>query len=293
MAVITVTNDLDVIEKYSALVKEALSGDSVYIRAKESMQDLLDGGSIDEGTKSEVISNFLNNLVNSLTVNSMQTALAWASAEKDIELKKLELAEQLDILLQEGLLKEAQVEQVNNAIRLDKVESKRMYGTATFDASGNITSLANEGKVYTDIQLVDANRLRTDAETTLTTQKLQESYAAVHKIVADTYVNYGSYTWGSGNLAATGLSTVTATHGVFQTLSDTQQEIAIEQAKGYTYNAWANALTGSASMLGTAIAADYADFGPGSTGETLLNTVLATATNLKNAATTSAEAIPA
>ena len=89
------------------------------------------------------------------------------------------------------------------------------------------------------------------------------------------------------------MSGVVPQHGALVTLSDTQQEIATEQAKGYAYNAWANALTGSASMLGTAIAAEYAEFGPGSTGEALLNTVLATATNLKNATTTTDEAVPA
>ena len=65
-------------------------------------------------------------------------------------------------------------------------------------------------------------------------------------------------------------------------LSDVQKAIAEEQAKGYTYNAWANALTGSASMLGTAIAAEYAQFNEGQTGGDLLQAVLDTATKLKN-----------
>lgn len=290
MAVITITNELDVLEKYEHLVKQSLSGESAYIRAKETIQELFTDGTITSAEKATVISNVVSSIAGSIATSSMTTALAWAQAEKEIALKKLSLAIELDILAQDSLLKAAQVEQINTATRLAKVESKRLYGTGTF-VGNDLTALVDEGKVYTEIQLTDAQKLKVDAETTLTEQKLNESYAAVHKIVADTYVNYGAYTY--TGVGPTGISTVTANHGTFKTLSDTQQEIAIEQAKGYTYNAWANALTGSASMLGTAIAAEYAEFGAGTTGGDLLNIVLDTAANLKAASTTSTEAIPA
>lgn len=282
MATITITSDLDVNDKYESLVKQSLSGTSAYIRAKETIQDLVDSGAIDEAQKAEVISNIVGGMINNITSSSMSTALQWASAEKDIALKKLELEIQLDILAQEDLLKQAQTDQVNNAIRLAKVESKRMFGTATFDAHGNILSLDNTGKVWEDMQLVESQIGKISHENVLVDQKVKESYAAVHKIVADTYVNYGNYTY--AGLADNGVLSVTEQHGTYKTLSDTQRDIATEQAKGYTYNAWANALTGSASMLGTAIAAEYAEFGAGTTGGDLLTIVKTTAENLKNAA---------
>lgn len=289
MAVITVTNELDVIEKYECLVRQSLSGESAYIRAKETIQELFADGTITSAEKATVVSNVVSSIAGSIANTSMTTALAWAQAEKEVALKKLPLSIELDILAQDLLLKEAQVEQINSAIRLSKVESKRLYGTGTF-VGNDLTALADEGKVYTEIQLTDTQRGKVVSETTLIDQKLNESYAAVHKIVADTYVNYGAYTY--TGVGPAGITTVTANHGAFKTLSDTQQEIAIEQAKGYTYNAWANALTGSASMLGTAIAAEYAEFGVGTTGGDLLNIVLDTASNLKAASTTADEAVP-
>jgi hypothetical protein len=289
MATISITSELDVLNKYNALVKESLASDSSYIRAKETIQELFTDGMITTANKAEIISNVIGGLVNSITTASMAAAIDWAKTEKEVDLRKLELALQLDILEQEKLLKEAQVDQTYNALRLAKVESKRLYGAGTF-VGNDLASLEADGKVYSEIQLTDAQKLKVDAEKTLTDQKMNESYAAVHKIVADTYVNYGNYVY--SGVGATGVTTVTAQHGAYETLSDVQKEIAVEQAKGYTYNAWANALTGSASMLGTAIAAEYAEFGPGTTGETLLNTVLATATNLKNASTTVDEATP-
>ena len=290
MATITVTNDLDVAEKYETLVKQSLDGNSAYIRAKETIQDLVDSGSIDEAQKAEVISSIVGGIINNITSSSMSTALAWAQSEKDIALKKLELEKQLDILDQDKLLKESQVEQVTNTTRLAKVESKRMYGTATFDANGNIISLDSTGKVAKDIELTGEQITKLQEETALVIQKVAESQAAVHKIVADTYVNYGNYVY--SGLGETGIATVTKQHGDFKTLSDTQKDIAIEQAKGYTYNAWANALTGSASMLGTAIAAEYAEFGADQPGGILLDTILDTARNLKAATSTTDDASP-
>lgn len=290
MATISITSDFDVISKYEQLTAQALSGQSAYIRAKETIEELVQSGALDDAQKAEVIASVISNISSGITTAGMQTALQWASAEKDFALKKTELEKQLDILDRENLLKTAQVEGINNEIRLAKVESQRMYGVPTFDVNGNITNLTDSGKVFADIQLTDAQKLKVDAEELLTDQKVAESQAAIHKIVADTYVNYGNYTYTAPT--GTGIATVTKNHGSYKTLSDTQQDIAIEQAKGYTYNAWANALTGSASMLGTAIASEYAEFGSGQPGGVLLDTILDTARNLKAATTTTDEATP-
>jgi hypothetical protein len=290
MATITVTNELDVADKYEQLVKQSLAGNSAYIRAKETIQELVADGAIDDAQKAEIISNIVGGVVNNINSSCLSTAMSWANAEKEVELKKLELAKQLDILDEETLLKAAQTEQVQNAIRLAKVESKRVYGTGLFDGNGALTSIDNTGKVAKDIELTQAQITKTVSEDELLDQKLKESQAAVHKIVADTYVNFGNYTY--TGLGENGISTVTPEHGSYKTLSNTQQEIAIEQAKGYVYNAWANALTGSASMLGTAIAAEYAEFGENQPGGILLDTVLDAARNLKAAATTTTEATP-
>lgn len=281
MATINVTHSLDVADKYETLVKQSLGGNSAYIRAKETIQELTDSGAIDEAQKAEVLSNVVGSIINGITSSSMGTAIEWARAEKEIELKKLELAPQIDILNQDVLLKTAQTDQVSNTTRLSKVESKRMFGGATFDGDGNLTNLLDEGKIYADIQLTNANAAKVAEEEALVTQKINESYAAVHKIVADTYTNYGVYTY--TGLAANGMTGVTDQDPTHESLSDAQRSIATEQAKGYTYNAWANALTGSASMLGTAIAAEYAQFDPGTTGGDLLTIVKNTATKLHDA----------
>jgi hypothetical protein len=292
MATITITDELDVAAKYNTLVRQSLDGDSAYIRAKETINDLVSDGAIADSQKAEIISNIIGSISSTITTASMSTAMQWASAEKEIALKKLELGKQLDILDKDILLKDAQVTQALNATRLAKIESKRIYGTAVFDTDDNVVSLTDTGKVFNDMVLTTAQIAKTAEEVTLVTQKISESHAAVHKIVADTYVNYGAYSY--TGLTAAGISTVTANHNItlHKTLSETQKDIAIEQAKGYVYNAWANALTGSASMLGTAISSGYDEFGVGGTGHELLLTVLDVAKGLQAATTTTDDAVP-
>lgn len=283
---------LDVISKYNSLIQESLGGDSVYIRAKETLQDLFDNNDISSTDKAAAIGNAISNMVNSVTSTSMTTALEWAKYEKELALKKLELDKQLAILGHEEDLKEAQVKQVGIQTRLAMIESRRMHGVGTFDANtGVLLSLTEEGKVWNDMQLVSQQRLNAAEENDLIKSKVNESKAAIHKIVADTYVNYGSYSYAFTS-SGEGIESVIANHGTYKTLSDTQRDIAIEQGKGYTYNAWANALTGSASMVGTAMASGEFTFETGTPAGDALNTIVKCAINLSDATTTADEATP-
>lgn len=286
-----VTGTVDVVSKYTALVKESLGGDSVYIRAKETVQELVTSGALDDAQKAEVIAGVISGAVNSITSSAMSSALEWAKYEKELALKKLEMDYQLAILTQEVLLKEGQVEQTKTQNRLALIESKRMYGTGTFDANGAIISLTEEGKVFNDMKLVVQQTTNAGEEELLLKSKLKESTVAIHKVVADTYTNFGAFTFvydPTGN----GISSVTRLDTNHISLSDTQQEIAVEQGKGYTYNAWANALTGSASILGTAIASGDFDFSAGSSGDILLRTVINCANNLAVSSGLNADATP-
>ena len=287
-----VPSTIDVISKYNALVTASLSGDSIYIRAKETIQELVSDGDLDETQKAAVITSLLGNAVTSITNASMSAALDWSKYETEVALKKLEMDLQLSILAQEKELKTSQVAQVELQNRLYKVESKRMYGTGTFDSEGVLTNLTGTGKVWQDMQLVIKQVSNAASEGLLVDSKLEESKVAIHKVVADTYRNFGNFTFaydGSGN----GISSVTRIDTPGSTLSDTQQEIAKEQGKGYTYNAWANALTGSASMVGTALASGDFNMGTGTPGRDLLDTVIKCASNLSIASSASDTAVPA
>lgn len=262
MATITVltTADLDVVEKQRKLVEEALGPDGAYIRLKETLIDLMDKGEIKSTDRANVVSTTLANLAGQITSGAMQTALAWASKEKELELKKLEMGYQLELLKQQGMLAENQVLDSLAGRQLKQAQRIREYGIATTDSNGNVTSLANNGKVYQE----ELNVIQDTANKALLPRQIaaqtEEVYARTHKTVADTYVNHGIYTW--TDITDKGVTGVVKAATGYTTLSELQKQVAAQQAKGYSYNAWSNAATGASGMIGTLVAAEIPDLDP-------------------------------
>lgn len=254
MATIKLNSDLDVISKYEALVSTSLGGESVYARLKDTVEKLVKDGDLSDTEKGKIVAEVLGSLSNSISSSSMQTALQWATNEKDIELKKLELAKQLDILDAEGKLRDAQVAKSKWEGIAIQANTERSYGKPSV-VEGVVVGLAPKGKMLAETDLLAQQVLNAKEEINLLRSRLNESYAAVHKTVADTVVNYGPWTYAIG---ANGVTSSSPGTTPVVPLSDVQRTIAKEQARGYAWNAWANAATASAGMLGTAIASDGA-----------------------------------
>lgn len=254
MATIKLNSDLDVIAKYEALVSSSLGGESVYARLKDTVEKLVKDGDLSDAEKGKIVAEVLGGLSNSISSSSMQTALQWATNEKDIELKKLELAKQLDILDAEGKLRDAQVAKSKWEGIAIQANTERSYGKPSV-VEGVVVGLAPKGKMLAETDLLAQQVLNSKEEINLLRSRLNESYAAVHKTVADTVVNYGPWTYAIG---ANGVTSSSPGTTPVVPLSDVQRTIAKEQARGYAWNAWANAATASAGMLGTAIASDGA-----------------------------------
>ena len=268
MATILIETDLDVISKQRKLVEEALGPDSIYIRMKETLLDLLDHGDIKSTDKAKVVAETIAQMSASITANVMNTGLAWAEAEKRLGLQKEELEKQLDILVQNKLLAENQVANSLAERQLKQAQLLRDYGTPSTDRDGNVTLLADEGKEYATIQNIEADTASKGVQKEVLVATKEQNWAQTHKIVADTYINHGVFTW--TNLGANGLTGVDKTVTAYVTLSDLQKQVSKEQARGYVYNAWANAASAGASMLGTLAGAELESI-PSSTWTEMVN----------------------
>ncbi len=255
MATVNVSHELDVISKFTCLMQESVAGESLYIRAKETLQAIYEDNSIDSVDKGQVVANVIGSMASSITNAAMATALQWAARERELALEKLKLGKELDILDKELLLREAQIDKMKWDNIATQAQTIRMYGTPSV-VDGVVLSLADAGKVWTDIKLGEQQRTNMVKELDVLDGRLKESYANIHRTVADTVVNHGAwnYTINAGGVSTTPVRVPNAV----VPLSDVQRVIAAEQAKGYSYNAWANAVTSSAGMLGTAIASDGA-----------------------------------
>ena len=268
MATILIETDLDVISKQRQLVDEALGPDSIYIRMKETLLDLVERGDIKGQEKAQLISQTITQMSASITANVMNTGLAWAEAEKRLALQKEELEKQLDILEQQGKLTENQVADTLASRQLKQAQLLRLYGTPSKDSDGNVVLLANEGKEYLTMENIEADTDNKEIQGEVLTATKEQNWAQTHKIIADTYINHGVFTW--TNLGANGLTGVNKTSVGYVTLSDLQKQVSKEQARGYVYNAWANAASAGASMLGTLAGAELESI-PSTTWTEMIN----------------------
>ena len=254
MATILIETDLDVVSKQRLLVEEALGPDSVYIRMKETLIDLIDKSELKGTDRAKVVGDTIAQMSASITANVMNTGLQWAEAEKRLALQKEELEKQLDILDQNKLLIENQVVASLADRQLKQAQLRREYGTPTLDSNGNVIGLGDDGKEYTSIQNIVADTANKALQGNVLVAQKESTYAQTHKIVADTYINHGVFNWTA--LGSTGVTGVTKTNVGYVTLSDLQKQVSKEQARGYVYNAWSNAASAGASMLGTLAGAE-------------------------------------
>lgn len=254
MAIIAIDKSLDVINKYTSLINESLDTNSVYIRAKETLEALVASGDLSSADKAKVVAEVLNNLNNSLVNASMNTALEWAKAEKTFEFEKEELGYKVDVIDQQAEVEAAKVKQLMADVMATTATSMRQNGAATIDpATGFTTGLANDGKVWKEMVLMEQELLNKQAEEDVLQSKLKESQAAVYKIVADTAANFGSGTY---TISDTGVTS--AGFDSPNSLAYFQKQIAQQQAKGYAYNAWANAVNASSTAVSMLLSTEEA-----------------------------------
>lgn len=154
MAIINIDTTLDVIEKQKELAAALMDEDSIYIRMKETLVDLLEKGEIKGTDRARVVSETIAQMAVNLTNTSMSTALAWQAQEKELSLKKEELEVRLDILQKEIEKAAEDARLTKESVRLAQAKRIREYGDATFDPDGNVIALSDEGLVYEQEQLV-------------------------------------------------------------------------------------------------------------------------------------------
>lgn len=189
MAIILIDTTLDVVKKQKELAAALTDEDSIYIRMKETLGDLLEKGEIKGTDRARVVSETISQMAVNLTNTSLTTALAWQAQEKELALKKEELEVRLEILQKEVDKAKEDARLAKESVRLAQAKRIREYGDATFDPDGNVIALSDEGLVYEQEQLVKkqieqgtatltkmADDLQTAAKQRLNVEKQTELY---------------------------------------------------------------------------------------------------------------------
>ena len=264
--VISLDTNIDLITKQRELVQEALGPDGAYIRLKETLEEYYDEGTIKNPDVASAVGQALSNMAVSITAQAMNAALDWAAREKALVLQKEELEYKIDLMKIEAEKAEFDRDTAEAAKIYTQAKTIREMGTPTI-VNGDVASLPNEGSAYwqteilkTEEELKELAKDQVDAQT-------KQVQAQVHKLVADTYVNHGMFTGYIIN--DNGIVGTTKQTQPDVTLSEMNKQVAAEQAKGYAWNAWSNAASSSAGMIGTVAAAEL-------TNQTLVENALNT-----------------
>ena len=258
--VISLDTSMDVISKYKLLIEASANGESLYVRAREVIKALKEDNLITNGDEGAAIAQVVAQLSGSASGQAMSTALAWEGAEKDLVLKKEELEKRIDLLKLEATKAEHDADLAKITKNAAEAKMIREYGSNIIYVNGSVATLPDEGRAYEEIKSMKQATLNAEATEKSIESQTKQSMASTHKLIADTYVNHGMYA--GYTITENGITGTQKLSTGYVTLSEMNRVVAGEQAKGYVLNAYSNAASSSAGMIGTLVAAEIPGLDP-------------------------------
>jgi uncharacterized repeat protein (TIGR02059 family) len=161
---VTTSVTLPVITKYAAILAEMFEEDSVYVRTKDTLVELIASGDLSSADKAKVITEVLGNLNNSLVNTSLSTALQWTKEEAELGLQKEKLTYDLALIAAQTLLTSSNRAKTDS----DKIVSDKQQNLLIKQAE----------KTASEKLLVDANK-------TIATNEALKIVAETKKVTTD------------------------------------------------------------------------------------------------------------
>lgn len=155
MSIIITSKSIDVIAKQRALVKEALGPDGVYIKTKETLLDLFDKGGLKNVDSAKIIANTISSLCNSITNNAMNVGLQWAAQEETLAFEEAKTKASLELVEAQAANAVEATKQTIVSKNIALAELMKNYGTPTYNTEGVLITLALDGKITKEIELID------------------------------------------------------------------------------------------------------------------------------------------
>lgn len=262
---ISLETSLDVVGKQRELVAEALGPDSVYIRMKETLDEYFKDGSLKNPDIARAVGDTISSMAGAITSQTISTALAWVAKEKELVLQKEEMEYRIDALKLANEKAEFDRDTAEAMKIYTQAKTIREMGQPVI-INGDVQSLPDSGKEYQELLNLGKDLEIKEVQKTNYAAQTKQVQAQVHKLVADTYINHGMFT--GYTISESGIVNASMVPQSYVTLSDMNKQVAKEQARGYATNAWANAASSSAGMIGTLVAAEIDN-------QTLVNSTVA------------------
>lgn len=242
LVVLEDTSTLQVVEKYKSLSEAALATDSIYMRAKDTFKELLDGRDLSATEYANLASQFVSGLAIQTTSSAMNAALQWATQEKELAYSLAQVKSNIS-------LTNANIEKTKKDICLADKEIDLKCAQITATLAG---SIRDNGRVAT----YDANNTCVP----LTLQPEGTKYEQELYIESQKYANLADAYRKSG-VVAIGADT----DGILKGLSgdnlgytDAQEEFARRQVKSFEDSKRNHAANAMSQMIGQMLSAEVA-----------------------------------
>ena len=245
-----VTGDIDnnVVDIYKKLMAASVGVDSVYIRAKETVTELMSATDMTKAERAVAITGMLAQITNSLSSQALTGAIALAKDNKEspyvlakMSMDTLATSRQADKLLKDADLITAQIAKTNADIDASVINGWNVQ--AGMIANTGMVPNASTGATILADQTMDP---------------LSASYQTIKATEAKVYEGWSNAIRASGTISytiASGLPTFVVA-GQDDGLIAAQTEVARRQYDAFDDNMRQHAVNSSAAMLGVMIGSE-------------------------------------
>ena len=244
--------DLDVITQYNNLMKASVAKDSIYIRAKESLQSFFASSNMTDPDKAAILSNMLTSMTTSITNQAMSTALAIAKENREgkyaiskVIADILVTKEQADKLAADNLVATATASKISQDTTNAIIQGWKLQSDMVRE--NGITAFPSLTSAALPVTNVGDRGLKWEQE--------QQTKMSVYATMAKSYRESGLVSWtvdSATNKINSIIDLLPATPG----LTHAQTKVAIRQELGFDDNKRQHAANSSANMIGLLLSAE-------------------------------------
>ena len=244
--------DLDVITQYNNLMKASVAKDSIYIRAKESLQSFFASSNMTDPDKAAILSNMLTSMTTSITNQAMSTALAIAKENRegkyaiskviaDIMVTK----EQADKLAADNLVATATASKISQDTTNAIIQGWKLQSDMVRE--NGITAFPSLTSTALPISNVGNKGIKWEQE--------QQTKMSVYATMAKSYRESGLVSW-TVDSATNKINSIKDLLPATPGLTHAQTKVAIRQELGFDDNKRQHAANSSANMIGLLLSAE-------------------------------------
>jgi hypothetical protein len=135
---------LDVVSKFNTLTETALGIDSIYMRAKDTFKELLDGSKLTGPQYAELASQFISQLATTTTQQVLQGAMQWAQQEKELAYSLAKIEADTALTMANRMMVGYQIDKIIKEIDATCKQSAATMATSIRD-NGRIETYAADG----------------------------------------------------------------------------------------------------------------------------------------------------